>query len=77
MTPEERKQIEEVISQWSEDMQTAAQIRALECGFPTAADHLHHMILSDLANPQGLNAFLKEHPEKPSEEKFVRDYFGS
>lgn len=75
MTPEFRARIEEVISQWSEEMQSAAQIRALECGFPTAADHLHHLIVNDLANPEGLNTFLKEHPEKPSEEEFLREYF--
>lgn len=74
MTREIRQRIEECIAQWSEDMRTAAMIRASEQGFLTIADHLYHMIRNDLANPEGLNRFLKDHPDAPSEEEFVRKY---
>ena len=74
MTKEQRRRIEESIAEWSEEMQEAAQIRALEQGFPTIADHLSHLIMKDLKSPEGLNQFLRDHPTEPSQEEFVRKY---
>lgn len=74
--PEFRVRIEGIISQWSEDMQVAAMIRASEQGFPSIADHIYHMIRNDLTTPDRLNQFLKDHPDAPSEEEFVRKYMG-
>lgn len=74
MTPEFRSRIESAISEWSEEMQEAAQIRALEQGFPTISDHLYHLITKDLKSPEGLNQFLSDYQTEPSQEEFVRKY---
>ena len=74
-----KKTIEAVICQWTEDMRTAAQIRALELGFLDAAEYIQ-ALARDFAEDPGFWEFLASDSGKyddDGQDDFVRRYMNS